>query len=157
MWGCFRAEPRHALSCRKRWRRVVQRHDNVRDDLYRWLNALPHVAASWESRLRSYFGDRCQHGHRSHSNAQSIIPSPPTSLLFVMGSKCGKSNLITNLVFGPEYYGDVLEKCTPTVEKDRSTQPFTREEMEEIVTIRSDKTLTTSYRNTYNTSKTTTM
>ena len=70
-----------------------------------------------------------------------IIPSPPTSLLFVMGSGCGKSNLITNLVFRPEYYGDVFEKIlyiSPTVERDNSTQPFTREEMEEIVTIRSD-------------------
>jgi hypothetical protein len=48
---CLRAEPCHALSCRKRWRRVVKRHDNVRDVLYRWLNALPHVAASWEPRV----------------------------------------------------------------------------------------------------------
>lgn len=72
-----------------------------------------------------------------------ILPSPPTSLLFVMGSGCGKSNLITNLVFRPECYVMYSKKkilyLSPTVERDHSTHPFTREEeMEEIVTIRSN-------------------
>ena len=62
-------------------------------------------------------------------------------MLFNMGSGCGKSNLITNLVFRPEYYGDIFEKIifvSPTVERDQSTQPFLAEEMEDIVTIRPD-------------------
>lgn len=52
-----------------------------------------------------------------------------------MGSGCGKSNLVTNLVFRPQYYGDIFEKIifvSPTVERDQSTQPFLAEEMEDI-------------------------
>ena len=70
-----------------------------------------------------------------------ILPKPPTSMLFIMSSGGGKSNLISNLVFRPEYYGDIFEKIifvSPTVERDQSTQPFMREEMEDIVTIRPD-------------------
>ena len=69
-------------------------------------------------------------------------PKPPTSILFIAGSGMGKTSAITNLCFrDPEMYGGIFEKIifvSPTVENHQSTQPFLAEEMEDIVTIRSD-------------------
>ena len=41
----------HGLTCRKRWRRVITRHDLLRNVLFLWFNAMPYVQAWWEPRL----------------------------------------------------------------------------------------------------------
>ena len=70
-----------------------------------------------------------------------ILPKPCTSWLWVCSSGSGKTNMCTNLVLRPEFYGGIFDKIliiSPTVENDNSTQPYFHESMEDIVTIRSD-------------------
>lgn len=70
-----------------------------------------------------------------------ILPKPATSWFWVCSSGSGKTNMCTNLVLRPEFYGGIFDKIliiSPTVENDNSTQPYFHESMEDIVTIRSD-------------------
>jgi hypothetical protein len=47
----FEDEPLHGLGCRRRWRKAMQRHDNIRDALTRVLNQVQNVTASIEPRV----------------------------------------------------------------------------------------------------------
>ena len=70
-----------------------------------------------------------------------ILPKPATSWFWVCSSGSGKTNMCTNLVLRPEFYGGIFDKIliiSPTVENDNSTQPYFHESMEDVVTIRSD-------------------
>jgi hypothetical protein len=51
--GSFAEEPLHGLFCRRRWRRVMYRHDNMRDALCRELRRFPQVQATIEPRMEN--------------------------------------------------------------------------------------------------------
>ena len=52
----FATAPMHGLICRRRWRRVVYRHDQVRDALARALNRISNVRATKEPRVQQQRG-----------------------------------------------------------------------------------------------------
>jgi hypothetical protein len=51
--GSFAEEPLYGLFCRRRWRRVMFRHDNMRDALCRELRRFPQVKATIEPRAEN--------------------------------------------------------------------------------------------------------
>ena len=51
--GTFAAEPLHGLYCRRRWMRVMKRHDYIRDALCQALGRIPGVQATREPRVEN--------------------------------------------------------------------------------------------------------
>jgi hypothetical protein len=51
--GDVPGEPIHGLYCRRRWKRVMDRHDNIRDALRAALAKIPGVQASTEPRVET--------------------------------------------------------------------------------------------------------
>ena len=51
--GTFAAEPLHGLYCRRRWMRVMKRHDYIRDALCQALERIPGVRATREPRVEN--------------------------------------------------------------------------------------------------------
>ena len=49
----FAAEPMHGLYCRRRWKRVMDRHDNIRDALRAAFAKIPGVRATTEPRVEN--------------------------------------------------------------------------------------------------------
>ena len=51
--GTFAAEPLHGLYCRRRWMRVMKRHDYIRDVLCQALKRIPGVQTTREPRVEN--------------------------------------------------------------------------------------------------------